>query len=137
MPVGIIHGDLFRDNALFVATDAGQQLSGIIDFYSACTDLLLLDLAITVNDWCGQPDGSLDPMRATAMVNAYNTERPITTPEASCWQMTLQLAATRFWLSRLLDEVLPRHAGVQHAHKPSAEYLARLQYHIDTVTPLL
>ena len=63
LPRGIIHGDLFRDNALFTQnTDTGNTLSGIIDFYNACSDLLLLDLAITVNDWCSSAtDYGLDP----------------------------------------------------------------------------
>lgn len=137
LPTGIIHADLFRDNALFTQDATGaHHLSGIIDFYSACTDILLLDLAITVNDWCGQADGSLDLAKTASLVGAYHAERPITTAEARCWQATLQLAACRFWLSRLLDETLPRHAGVQHAHKPSAEYWSRLQYHTTTTTPL-
>jgi homoserine kinase type II len=137
LPTGIIHGDLFRDNALFTQDPDGQPvLSGIIDFYSACTDLLLLDLAITVNDWCAMPDGGLDQAKVARLVNAYIGQRPMSQAEQAAWQATLELAACRFWLSRLLDEKLPRHAGVLHAHKPSAEYLARLRYHQRVSTPI-
>ena len=56
IPRGLIHADLFRDNALWYQ----DELSGIIDFYFASTDALLYDVAVTVNDWCNNPDGTLD-----------------------------------------------------------------------------
>ncbi|HQQ63066.1 MAG TPA: homoserine kinase [Pseudomonadales bacterium] len=126
LPLGVIHGDLFHDNALFV----GNELTGVIDFYNACTDLLLLDLAVVVNDWCGKPDGSLNKSLVDAVVAAYEVERPLCLAEKQAWQATLQLAASRFWLSRLLAEKLPASHGVIHAHKPSAEYKSRLMYHL-------
>jgi len=98
LPRGIIHGDLFVDNALF----NGDQLAGIIDFYNASNDILVLDLAITVNAWCSCSDGSLDMPRANAMVDAYQAVRPLSLEEKSSWQHLLRIAALRFWLSRLL-----------------------------------
>ncbi len=61
LPMGAIHGDLFFDNALF----DGDTLSAIIDLYNACTGYLLYDLAIVANDWCVNPDGSIDSERKT------------------------------------------------------------------------
>ena len=138
LPRGIIHGDLFRDNALFTQnTDSSNQLSGIIDFYNACSDLLLFDLAITVNDWCSTPaDNGLNPALTLSLVNAYTAERPLETDESTHWQAILQLAAARFWVSRLLAEKLPQREGVHHAHKPSEEYRQRLLYHKHTSTQL-
>jgi homoserine kinase type II len=138
LPRGIIHGDLFRDNALFTQnTDFGNELSGIIDFYNACSDVLLLDLAIAVNDWCSSTaDNGLNPALTRSLVNAYIAERTIETDEAQHWQAILQLAASRFWVSRLLAEKLPQRVGVLHAHKPSEEYRQRLLYHKHHITQL-
>lgn len=125
LPQGLIHGDLFHDNALF----ENEHLCGVIDFYNACTDMLALDLAIMINDWCASADGGLDEQRVQTLLAAYNAHRPLTALELEHWQALLQLAATRFWLSRLLAEKLPARPGVNHPHKPSAEYRVRLLYH--------
>lgn len=126
LPQGLIHGDLFHDNALF----ENKNLCGVIDFYNACTDMLALDLAIMINDWCAEPDGGLDQLRAQTLLAAYNVHRPLTALEREHWQAVLQLAATRFWLSRLLAEKLPARPGVNYPHKPSSEYRARLLHHL-------
>jgi len=126
LPQGLIHGDLFHDNALF----NDDQLCGVIDFYNACSDMLALDLAIVINDWCALPDGGVDAERAQTLLAAYNAQRPMTVLENEHWQAVLQLAASRFWLSRLLAEKLPARADVNHPHKPSAEYRARLLHHL-------
>lgn len=98
LPTGIIHGDLFRDNVLF----QGEKLTGIIDFYNAGEDYYLLDLAIAVNDWCSQPDGSLDPERQRALVRGYQSQREIGQQEMQVWPDMLQVAAAIFWISRAL-----------------------------------
>lgn len=126
MPQGLIHGDLFHDNALF----ENENLCGVIDFYNACTDMLALDLAIVINDWCALEDGGVDETRMQILLAAYQAQRPLTTLENEHWKMVLQLAATRFWLSRLLAEKLPARPDVHHPHKPSAEYRARLLHHL-------
>ncbi len=98
LPTGPIHGDLFHDNALF----DGSRLVGIIDFLFCCTDWLLLDVAIAVNDWCAEPDGSIDAQRCHALLAAYSAHRPFTVAEHHHWREVLALAATRFWVSRLV-----------------------------------
>lgn len=98
LPRANLHADLFRDNVLF----EGTHLTGVIDFYNACSGPMLYDLAITVNDWCSTPDGPLDPARTQALLGAYSTQRHFTPAEAELWPAMLRIACVRFWLSRLI-----------------------------------
>lgn len=130
LPHGVIHADLFRDNVLM----EGDRVGGLIDFYFACSDVLLYDVAITLNDWCMQADGHLDEERASQFLHAYNAVRPFTEAEAAAWPMTLRLAALRFWISRLYDLHLPRDGEMVSAHDPMV-FERILRNHIATATP--
>jgi len=109
LPGGLIHGDLFVDNALF----DGDQLSGIIDFYNACNGAFLFDLAVTVNDWCSGPDGRLDAAQTGALLAAYQSERPLSDLEQLQWPLALETAALRFWMLRLVALARKREGGPQ------------------------
>lgn len=98
LPQGALHGDLFRDNTLF----DGDRLGGIIDFYNGCTGDLLFDLAIVINDWTTDSDGSLNRDRHDALLGAYLAQRPLNADERELWPLMLRLTALRYWLSRLL-----------------------------------
>ena len=98
LPRANLHGDLFRDNTMF----EGTHLTGVIDFYNACSGPMLYDLAIALNDWCSDEDGQLHAVHARALLGAYAALRPFTAAEAQLWPIMLRVACVRFWLSRLI-----------------------------------
>jgi homoserine kinase type II len=128
LPASTIHADLFRDNVLF----QDGQVSGILDVYFACTDSCLYDLAIVVNDWCCNADGSLDAPRTHACLNAYQAVRPWNTLAHTHWAALLRAAALRFWLSRLDAQLNPRD-GDMILQKDPDEFRDKLLQHIADV----
>ena len=123
LPQGASHCDLFRDNVLFDpqgASDSSQdRLGGFFDFYFAGTDKWLFDLAVTANDWClADNKQDLDPTRFKALMDAYQSVRPLTHEEQASWPLMVRAAALRFWISRLWDFYLPRDAQMLTPHDP-------------------
>lgn len=124
LPSGASHCDLFRDNVLFdpqgSVDTANDRLGGFFDFYFAGTDKWLFDLAVTVNDWClAENKRDLDPARLNALMNAYQSVRPLSKEEQASWPLMLRAASLRFWISRLWDFHLPRDAQMLTPHDPT------------------
>ncbi len=114
LPRGLIHADLFVDNVLF----EGETVTGMIDFFQSCNDWLLYDVAVTVNDWCLQPDSlELDPAKTKALLNAYNKVRPFTDDERQIWHLMHRLACLRFWISRIITYKHPEDEHSQDDHE--------------------
>jgi homoserine kinase type II len=115
MPSGPVHADAFRNNVMFV----GDNLSGVFDFYFAGVDHWLFDLGVCINDWCIDDDtGVMDVARMQAMLDAYQSVRPLQSAERQLFNPMLRAAALRFWISRLWDFHLPREASMLQAHDP-------------------
>lgn len=124
LPSGVIHADLFTDNVFFL----GGSLSGIIDFYFACNELLAYDVAITLCAWCFEPDGSFNLTKGTALLNGYQAVRPLQAEEVAALPILCRGAAMRFLLTRLYDWLtVPDGSFVMK--KDPLEYLKKLRFH--------
>lgn len=124
LPSGVIHADLFRDNVFFLK----DRLSGIIDFYFACNDLLAYDLAICLNAWCFEPDWSFNVTKARAMLQGYMSGRPLSRQEFDALPVLARGSALRFLLTRLYDWLNVPPGALVVPHDP-LEYLAKLRFH--------
>ncbi len=124
LPQGVIHADLFPDNALFL----GDSLSGLIDFYFACNDMLAYDVAICLNAWCFEIDHSFNVTKARAFLGAYARERKLSAAEQQAFPLLARGAAIRFLLTRLVDWLnVPPGALVKP--KDPLEYVRKLRFH--------
>lgn len=124
LPAGVIHADLFPDNVFF----ADDAVTGIIDFYFACNDLLAYDVAICLNAWCFEADGSLNVTKAKALLQGYARRRPLSPQELAALPVLARGAALRFLMTRLYDW-LHQVEGALVKPKDPREYLRKLRFH--------
>jgi homoserine kinase type II len=124
LPQGVIHADLFPDNVFFLK----GKLSGLIDFYFACNDLLAYDLAVCLNAWCFEPDNAFNITRGRAMIQGYENVRKLESDERAKLPILARGAALRFLLTRLYDW-LTVPAGALVTPKDPKEYLRKLRFH--------
>jgi homoserine kinase type II len=130
LPAGVIHADLFPDNVFF----RDREVSGLIDFYFACTDFLAYDLAICLNAWCFESDGSLNVTKARLLIDAYRRARPLSPEELAALPLLARGSALRFLLTRLYDW-LNQPAGALVQPKDPREFLKKLRFHRGVAGP--
>ncbi|MFZ5718948.1 MAG: homoserine kinase [Pseudomonadota bacterium] len=124
LPAGVIHADYFPDNVFFTA----GKFAGTIDFYFACNDALAYDVAVALNAWCFEPDGSFNITAARALVAGYESQRPLSDAERAALPILAHGAAMRFFLTRLHDwGATP--AGALVKPKDPLEYERKLAVH--------
>ncbi|MDY0871398.1 homoserine kinase [Dongia rigui] len=124
LEVGVIHADLFPDNVFFL----GDRLSGLIDFYFACTDFLVYDVAICLNAWCFEQKGEFNVTKAKLMIESYAKLRPLPEAELAAMPVLARGGALRFLLTRLYDW-LNHPPGAFVSPKDPLEYLKKLRFH--------
>lgn len=124
LPAGVIHADLFPDNVFFL----GDKLSGLIDFYFACNDFYAYDLAVCINAWCFEKDGSFNLTKGSALLAGYQSVRPLSDDEKAALPVLARGAALRFTLTRLYDWLtIPDGALVQK--RDPMEFIRKLRFH--------
>jgi len=124
LPDGVIHADLFPDNVFFLK----EKLSGLIDFYFACNDLLAYDLAVCLNAWCFEADSSFNVTKGRALIQGYESVRPLAPGEHRALPVLARGAALRFLLTRLYDW-LTVPTGALVTPKDPLEYVRKLRFH--------
>ena len=131
LPRGTIHADLFPDNAFFL----GDEFSGAIDFYFACTDALVYDLAVCLNAWAfedgmaGESSGlQYNFSKGAALIAGYESVRPLETAERDALPVLARGAALRFFLTRLVDWTDTPEGALVKPKNP-LEYAGRLAFH--------
>ena len=115
---------MFPDNVFF----KNNKISGIIDFYFSCTDILVYDLAIAVNAWCFDNDEIFNKTKFESLINGYQSIRKLNKEELFYLPLLSQAAALRFLLTRIYDWAnTPKSADV--IPKNPREYVQKLRFH--------
>ncbi len=128
LPKGAIHADLFPDNVFYDETHLKPHLSGIIDFYFACTDFFAYDLAIILNAWCFDEKQLMRKDCAQALIQGYQANRVMQREEKEALPILARGAALRFLLTRAYDW-LNRVEGALVTPKDPMEYVRKLHFH--------
>jgi homoserine kinase type II len=124
LPSGVIHADLFPDNVFFL----DDHLSGLIDFYFACNDFLAYDLSVCLNAWCFEKDWSYNITKGMALIEGYQSVRPLSDAEIAALPLLSRGSALRFFLTRLYDWIMTP-PGAMVTKKDPKEYLRKLRFH--------
>lgn len=124
LPRGVIHADYFPDNVLFVQ----EKVGGVIDFYFACNDFYIYDLAIMLNSWCFEIDGSFNITKGQSLIGAYRAQRPLSDAEIAALPVLMRGSALRFLLTRTYDWINHDPTALVRPKDPR-EYSKKLRFH--------
>ena len=126
LPHSVIHADLFPDNVLIL----GDNVSGLIDFYFACTDITAYDFAVTHAAWCFADNGAFLPEIAHALAAGYSAERTFSNAEIAALPVLGRGAAMRFMATRAFDW-LNTPADALVTRKDPMQFARRLAFYRD------
>ena len=130
LPGGAIHADLFPDNTFFL----DGKLSGVIDFYFACSDFLAYDIAVCLNAWCFERRGEFNLTKGRALISSYENVRRLEPRERAAIPVLARSAAMRFFLTRLVDLAATPKDALVKPHNP-LDYAERLGFHRQAKSP--
>jgi homoserine kinase type II len=124
LPRGGVHADLFTDNVFF----DGEKMTGVIDFYFACTEYFAYDLMLVVNSWCFDHFGKIDRRKVSALMESYQKIRPLSKAEIAALPLLGRAGAMRIVATRLYDW-LNRIPGALVKPKDPLEHVRILRFH--------
>jgi homoserine kinase type II len=124
LPKGVIHADLFPDNVFF----EDDRLSGLIDFYFACEDMLAYDVAITLNSWCFENQKEFNATKSRLLLQHYQKVRAFSADEKKHFNTLLRGSALRFLLTRAYDWIHQTKDAMVTPKDPM-EYVNKLRFH--------
>ncbi|MFT3725110.1 MAG: homoserine kinase [Hyphomonadaceae bacterium] len=130
LPGGAIHADMFPDNTFFL----DGRLSGVIDFYFACSDFLAYDIAVCLNAWAFERRGEYNLTKGRALLSGYESFRRLEPRERAALPVLARGAAMRFFLTRLVDLAATPKDALVKPHNP-LDYAERLGFHRQVKSP--
>ena len=127
LPHGIIHADLFIDNIFFKK----NKLSGYIDFYFACNDFLIYEIAICINALCFDKKNNkfiFNKKKSQNLIKGYSKIRSLSNKEKKSLNILCRGAALRYLLTRTYDYLNTPKSAVIKIKNPR-EYIQKLKLH--------
>jgi homoserine kinase type II len=120
-PRGLVHGDLFVDNVLWI----GDRVASVLDWEMSCVEPFVWDVAVTLNAWCYSD--RYEPARVNALLAGYRSKRKLKEEELAALYPWARFGALRYTVSRILDFGLSKLKDHQLFRKDWHRYRDRLK----------